>query len=104
MLILKSRRRGGDLLVFGPDSRALAARSETGLQSWSDVTSGTKAQVFRELHEVGHMQFFPDGESRNAMSVMGFRLRELRKGRRQKLGDVGVLTPSGACPSSRCRR
>jgi hypothetical protein len=30
MLIFHGRRRGGDLLAFSPDGRALAARSELG--------------------------------------------------------------------------
>jgi WD40 repeat protein len=62
MLVLKCRRRGGDLLAFGPDSRMLACRSERGLQLWRDIHSGAKPAVFRELTSVASIQFTPDGE------------------------------------------
>src|SRR5437867_2212378 len=63
MLILKSRWEGGDLLAFGPDSRMLAARFQTGLQIWDDVASGAKARIFRLLSPVASLQFTPDGQS-----------------------------------------
>ncbi|MFO0805284.1 MAG: WD40 repeat domain-containing protein [Gemmataceae bacterium] len=62
MLVLKCRRRGGDLLAFGPDSRMLACRSERGLQLWRDIHSGAKPVVFRELHSIASLQFTPCGE------------------------------------------
>src|SRR5207248_11575952 len=61
MLVLKGRRRGGDLLAFAPGGRALAARSETGLQLWSDLSAGAKPTIFRDLDSVGYMRFSPDG-------------------------------------------
>jgi len=63
MIVLKSRRQGGDLLAFGPDSRMLAARSETGLQFWRDFSAGKKATVFRDHTSVAILQFTPNGES-----------------------------------------
>lgn len=62
MILLTSRRKGGDLLAFGPDSRMLAARSESGLQVWTDVTSGAKAKVYRDLISIASIQFTPDGK------------------------------------------
>jgi WD40 repeat protein len=61
MLILKGRRRGGDMLAFSPDGRALAARSETGLQLWRDISSGAKPVVVRDITSAGYLRFTPDG-------------------------------------------
>lgn len=62
MIVLKGRRRGGSLMAFGPDSRTLAVRSETGLQIWTDPLAGGKPKIISQLNAVASLQFFPDGE------------------------------------------
>jgi WD40 repeat protein len=61
MFVLKGRRDGGSLIAFSPDGRALAARSEGGLQVWPDFASGVKPVLVRQVTTVGWLAFAPDG-------------------------------------------
>jgi WD40 repeat protein len=60
VIVLKGRRRGGDVLAFSPDGKTLASRYEGGLQLWRGLPNPEYAAI--PTGTVGWIQFTPDGE------------------------------------------